>query len=144
MTYRVFTYGTLQIPGVMEAVTGRKFENTMAMLSDYARFSVRGQVFPGVIPKQGEKVEGRIYFNLNETDLILLDTFEDYLYERRPVDVVCNNEIVTAQLYVVHEKYYSLLSPQPWDINTFTQDHMPNYLASCRKFHEAYRLFPNN
>lgn len=139
MTYSVFTYGTLQVPEVMEAVTGKIFEHATAVLVDYQRFCIRKQVYPGIVPKRGRTVEGRAYFNLNKSDLELLDAFEDDLYERKIAEVVCDNKKIEVQLYVVNEKFISLLSDDPWDITRFTNDHMATYLVSCRKFHEFHK-----
>ncbi len=57
----IFAYGTLMIPSVMYAVTGRHFRSQKAILKDYARFTVKGESYPGIIPVMNAITEGKIY-----------------------------------------------------------------------------------
>ena len=139
MSEPVFTYGTLQVPVVMEAVTGRKFTSSPAILNDYIRYIVKRQVYPGIIPLAGSVVDGRLYFDMDDAAVRILDAFEDVLYERRQVEVNCNNQKIPAQAYVVAEKYRNLLSRENWDIKAFESEQLVNYLDSCRSFHGGYK-----
>lgn len=138
MTASVFAYGTLQLPSVMEAVTGKQFKSAAAVLEDYARFVIRKQVYPGIIPAGGATVNGRIYFDLEQSVIDVLDAFEDILYDRKCVDVTCNNKKIKTQAYVVNNKFRNLLGDEPWCIDIFQKKHLTLYLESCRKFHFAY------
>ena len=44
----LFAYGTLMVPEVLRAVTGREFTWREAVLRGYVRLTVRGQSYPGV------------------------------------------------------------------------------------------------
>ncbi|MBW2602750.1 MAG: gamma-glutamylcyclotransferase [Deltaproteobacteria bacterium] len=59
----IFTYGTLMLPRVMYAVTARKLRFVDAMLRGYARFTVKGESYPGIIPVTEAVTEGIIYFH---------------------------------------------------------------------------------
>ena len=66
MKLNIFAYGTLMIPSVMHMVTARHFRSQKAILKDYARFRVKGESYPGIIPVTDAITEGIIYFNVNE------------------------------------------------------------------------------
>ena len=139
MTLSVFTYGTLQIPSVIEAVTGRKFKSEPAVLENFVRFRIKNQVYPGIIPKENASIDGMIYFDLDERSLGFLDAFEDVLYVRTQDVVICNNNKIPAMVYVVDRQHRDLLSDEPWDIESFKRNHLDSYLESCRKFHREYK-----
>lgn len=139
MSPPVFTYGTLQIPAVMEAVTGRKFKSVSAVLENYGRFRIKNQIFPGITPVDGDNVDGTVYFDLDNRSLDFLDSFEDVLYVRTQTNVICDDQKIPAQVYVVGENYRDLLTKDPWDIRLFQEKHLDNYIRSCRMFHEQYK-----
>ena len=68
------------ISSVMYAVTGRHFRSQKAILRDYARFTVKGESYPGIIPVTNAITEGKIYLNVDEPSLEQLDIFEGDLY----------------------------------------------------------------
>ena len=53
MSCSVFTYGTLEFPDVMEAVTGRSFKSVEAMAEGYARYLLKERMYPGMTPVSG-------------------------------------------------------------------------------------------
>lgn len=134
----VFTYGTLQVPDIMWAVTGYSFEYQNASLPGYARYRIRKQVFPGVVPDTGRQVPGVVYRGLDADALRLLDCFEDDLYERLTVRIEVNGQVQQAEAYIVARRYYSLLEKTPWSLEQFRNSHLQHYLESCRRFHERH------
>lgn len=125
----------------MEAVTGKKFESAMAVLDNYERFKIKQQIYPGIIPVIGQTVYGRLYFDLDTSAINFLDAFEDVLYERKTNVVSCNNEEISAAVYVVNDKYRNLLSKKSWNIEIFQQRYLETYLDSCKKFHREYKRY---
>ena len=79
---RLFCYGTLQIPAVLEAVIGRPLEGGRARLSGFAAFRVRGEVYPGIARAAGGTTPGRLYRDVSPSELAVLDRFEGALYRR--------------------------------------------------------------
>jgi hypothetical protein len=67
MTLSLFGYGTLEISLVMEAVTGKSFNSTVAVLSDHARFLLQGETYPGIFRDYGSQVTGVREFHWNQT-----------------------------------------------------------------------------
>ena len=82
MSDAVFAYGTLEIPAVMEAVTGRSFPQREAALEGFARFLIRGRFYPGIIEERGSVTDGVLYEGVDPESLTRLDAFEGPLYKR--------------------------------------------------------------
>ncbi|MBN2349741.1 MAG: gamma-glutamylcyclotransferase, partial [Bacteroidales bacterium] len=72
MNIQVFTYGTLQSPFIMKALTNRAFQGRPAILLNYAVFRVKQTKYPGIIPLKGSLVEGILYGGLDRHVLHLL------------------------------------------------------------------------
>ena len=124
----VFTYGTLLVAEVMEAVAGARFASVPARLDGWDRVCVRGAVYPGVREAAGASVEGVLWLDVNDDALLRLDRFEGDVYERRLVRVATANGPRDAQVYVIPRANEHLLEPSPWDLERFRREH----LAHCR------------
>ena len=134
----IFAYGTLMIPSVMHAVTGRHFRSQKAILRNYARFRVKGESYPGIIPVTDAITEGIILFDVNEFSLEQLDTFEGELYKRTRVCVETQEkEMHNAEAYVIRSKYLGYLSLKGWDVNEFIKKDLEKFLMT-------YSGFPKN
>lgn len=127
---RLFAYGTLVVPRVLEAVTGRVFPGRPAVLEGYARFLVAGTSYPGIVAAPGERTEGVLYHGLDRRALEILDRFEDAFYERRVVFVAGPEGGRTpAHAYVVPERHRGVLGTDPWRRDVFEAEHMAAFLA---------------
>jgi gamma-glutamylcyclotransferase (GGCT)/AIG2-like uncharacterized protein YtfP len=132
---KIFTYGTLMIPEVMYAVTTRKFRFDNAILRDYARFTVKGESYPGIIPVTDAVTEGIIYFDVDELSLERLDAFEGDLYQRTSIQVEMEGgEVINAESYVVKLKFRNHLSSSEWNVTTFAQKHLEAFLETYSGF----------
>ena len=69
----LFTYGSLMVPSVMEAVTGRTFSARRAALADYVRFRVSGASYPGIVPRWGVVIDGVVYLDVDAAAVACLD-----------------------------------------------------------------------
>ena len=131
----IFAYGTLMIPEVMYAVTTREFLFKNAMLRGYARFTVKGESYPGIIPVTDATTEGIIYFNVDKLSLARLDAFEGDLYQRTPVRVEMEkDEILNAETYVIKPEYRGYLSSKEWNVKEFNQKHLGAFLETYQGF----------
>lgn len=131
----IFTYGTLMIPEVMVAVTTREFRIIDAMLRGYARFTVKGESYPGIIPASDAVTEGILYFDVDEWSLERLDAFEGDLYQRTPVRTETKEkEIIHAETYIIKPKYRSCLSSKEWNVKEFAQKHLEAFLDTYQGF----------
>jgi gamma-glutamylcyclotransferase (GGCT)/AIG2-like uncharacterized protein YtfP len=127
-TFSVFTYGTLQFPEVMQAVTGLDLKPVTASLSGYQRFKIKERTFPGLIKKQGIITDGMLYRDLEEAAIERLDQFEDVMYERYLVDVQVNSETEQAFVYVTQKEYKDCLLDQEWSLEEFRSKYLKLYL----------------
>lgn len=133
MRFSLFTYGTLQIPEVMTAVTGRVFESVPAVLENYARYRLRQRVYPGLCRESGAVTEGTLFLGIDSLSLQRLDRFEDDFYTRTTVSVVTPEQgRLTAEVYVIPSCHRSLLLPRRWELNEFRCRHLTDYLRHCR------------
>jgi gamma-glutamylcyclotransferase (GGCT)/AIG2-like uncharacterized protein YtfP len=133
-----FAYGTLALPEVMQALTGRRFASGAAVLPGFARYRVRGRVYPGVVAEPGGETAGRLYAGLDAATLALLDRFEGELYERRGLPVRTGaGGSARAEVYVVRETLLGALSREPWSLEDFAARELARYLEACRAFHAA-------
>lgn len=131
----VFAYGTLEIPAVMEAVTGRRFPAREASVRGFARWRLRGRVFPAAAPEPGAVLAGRLYEGVDPATLACLDRFEGRLYERRrvPVQLAGGGER-SAEIYLLAAGRRGELLAEPWDRAGFVAQHLGAYLESCAAF----------
>jgi len=119
----------------MVAVTTRKFRSIDAILKGYARFTVKGESYPGIVPATGAATEGIIYFDVDEWSLERLDAFEGDLYQRIQIQAETKEkEILKADTYVIKPKFRSNLSSLEWNIKEFAQKHLKTFLETYTGF----------
>ena len=137
---RLFAYGTLGIPEIAQALTGRFWPAERAVLEGFARYRVRGESFPGIVSAPGARTAGVLYAGVDARSLVLLDRFEGKLYERREV-WVCAGEgtRIAALTYVVGPRCRRRLGREPWDRRRFEARHLGAYLAHCAQLRRAAR-----
>ncbi len=130
----VFAYGTLMFREVVAAVTGLALTGTPARLEGYARFRVRGAVYPGIRPVPGARVDGMLYSDVSARSLRLLDVFEGDLYRRQAVIVDAGGEPLSAEAWVVRPSRERLLTDRPWEPEPFRRRHLSRYLDRIGRF----------
>jgi gamma-glutamylcyclotransferase (GGCT)/AIG2-like uncharacterized protein YtfP len=131
----IFAYGTLLIPDVMYAVTTREFRFKDAILRGYARFTVKGESYPGIIPVTDAITQGIIYFDVDESSLERLDAFEGDLYRRTPILAeIKGGETFNAKAYVIKPQFSGYLSSKEWNVKEFTQKHLEAFLETYSGF----------
>jgi len=62
MMKNLFAYGTLMCQEIMLAVTSFLFRGARGLLRDYRRGTIRGEVYPGIVPRRGKVVEYALCF----------------------------------------------------------------------------------
>ncbi len=130
----LFAYGTLALPDVVDALTGRVPETRPARLAGYRCRLLHGEPFPGVERYPGSATDGVLYSGLSPADLSILDTFEDEPYQRRVVTVKpVDGEPIRAWAYVVPAHAGNLLSSEPWEPARFSRSARSETLRTCRR-----------
>ncbi len=131
----VFAYGTLMFAEVVASVTGLAIAGRSARIEDFARFRVRGAVYPGIRPSVGDGVQGVLYPEVSARSLRLLDLFEGDLYRREALQVMARDgSIVTAHAWIVRPSQIRRLSDRPWDPELFRRRHLSRYLDRIGRF----------
>jgi gamma-glutamylcyclotransferase (GGCT)/AIG2-like uncharacterized protein YtfP len=126
----LFAYGTLLVPEIWLAVTGRECESVEAMLPGYTIRRVRGGDFPGILRSDDASVTGRVFLDLDAETVARLDRYEDSFYER--IEVAPRNprgQALTAQAYVVPDRHADVLSDEAWTLGWFREHALHDYLA---------------
>ena len=136
MSLTVFTYGTLQIPEVMEAVTGERFQSIKVTAHGFVRYTLQGKIYPGIMVEPGASTDGCMYVDVSDRALTILDEFEGEVYERRLIDIcLSKSKCVKAYAYVIPQNASYVLSDEAWRMEDFLKKHLRDYVQSCRAFH---------
>ena len=115
----------------MQKVAGEVFPGEAACLEDFARYLVKGAVYPAIVAKSGKKTCGMLFHGLSVKHMRLLDDYEGRLYSRQSCEVVTQqNERVKAQVYVLASQFRYMLSSQAWEKEEFIRKHYDAYLAA--------------
>ena len=130
----LFAYGTLVLPDVLEALLGRALPAQPAQLAGYARYRVRGEVFPALAAEAGADTSGVLYTGVDQREWALLDRFEGELYVRRAVRVETPAGARDAWTYLVAAGREPLLTREPWDPRSFAEGNRARWLELCRAF----------
>ncbi|XP_065019307.1 AIG2-like protein D isoform X2 [Musa acuminata AAA Group] len=85
--HSVFVYGTLLADEVVRVLLKRVPPSSPAILHNYHRFSIKGRVYPAILPIDCKNVAGEVLRGITDQELDVLDSFEDVEYERRAVEV---------------------------------------------------------
>ena len=113
----VFTYGSLMFDPVWSRVVAGSYERCEAILQGYDRKAVRGEIYPVLIPSSGvSQVQGIVYCDVSSSDLARLDHFEGQYYFRKTEQISLEGKkTFHAEIYVLKEEYYSIISHKAWD-----------------------------
>lgn len=133
MSARLFCYGTLEFPQVMEALIGRACAGEPARMPGYACLKVKGRVYPGIIQAEGHGTPGTLYRGLTEVELRRLDRYEDPFYRRRLIRAVnVRGRSLMAWAYVIPTQKKAVLSAAVWDKGAFERRHLGTFLTRLR------------
>ncbi|CAL2234458.1 unnamed protein product [Prunus armeniaca] len=85
--HKVFVYGSLMAEDVCRVLLNRVPQSSPAILKGYHRYSIKGRVYPAILPVENDKVTGKLLLGITDPELHILDEFEDVEYERNTVEV---------------------------------------------------------
>ena len=127
----IFTYGSLMFDRVWSLIVVENYRKTNAILTGYDRKGVKGEVYPAIYPSSPHsQVKGIVYMDIIEADLAKLDIFEGEYYFRKSEKVTTkNNNIISAEIYVLKEEYYPLISNLEWNAAKFEKIDIHHFLA---------------
>lgn len=116
----LFCYGTLEFPEIMFRVTGEIFPFEQAWISDYARYRVKNQAYPGLVYEPGACTSGTLYHEIKPRHIKRLDAYEGKLYTKKIIVTETEGgELCHALAYLIPEQKKSILSSRHWDKMSF-------------------------
>ncbi|HEY9052994.1 MAG TPA: gamma-glutamylcyclotransferase family protein [Gammaproteobacteria bacterium] len=125
----LFCYGTLEFPEIMFRVTGEIFPFESAWISDYARYRVKNQAYPGLVYEPGACTSGTLYHEIKPRHFKRLDAYEGILYSKQEIFIETEcGELCCALVYLVPQQKKSVLSSQPWDKEHFERQSYYRFL----------------
>ncbi|XXG57938.1 hypothetical protein AAC387_Pa04g0381 [Persea americana] len=135
LLHSVFVYGSLLADEVVHVLLKRVPDSSPAILNNFHRFSIKGRVYPAILPVENKKVTGRVLLGITDPELGVLDTFEDVEYERKAVEVslVDNFQKLTAYAYVWANKNDANLYGD-WDFEEWKRLHMNDFVKMTGGF----------
>ena len=127
----IFTYGSLMFDRVWSLVVDGNYRKKGAVLTGYDRKGVKGEVYPAIYPSSPHsRVKGIVYMDVTEADLAKLDIFEGECYFRKSEKVITeNNRTISAEIYVLKEEYYPIMSNLEWNAAKFEKIDIHHFLA---------------
>lgn len=118
------------MPAVLQAVTGRSFTRRAATLAGYARYQLRGRVYPAIVPADDATTAGLLCDGIDGPLWQRLDRWESALYTRHAVTVRDEaGALLGAQAYVLASAHYHLLGSEPWSPVEFERLYLATYVA---------------
>ena len=132
MNIRLFTYGTLEIPEVIETVTGRQFSSVTAFAEGYSRYLLKNKIYPVLIREDRGRITGTLYLDLDldTATLAQLDDDEDTCYEKQIIQVLTEDrQTLDAWVYVLPDQRRDQLSSRRWSKKKFIRDELVRFLS---------------
>jgi len=127
----IFTYGSLMFEQVWSEVVSGTYRQYPGRVSGFIRRSIFNEQYPAILPGPvNSTVEGVLYLDIDLEDLSRLDEFEGSLYERQSVQVMTDNNIFSAEAYVLSDSYRHIASDDNWDAEKFENDGLQQFLSS--------------
>ncbi|KAL5559413.1 hypothetical protein UlMin_035624 [Ulmus minor] len=139
--HNVFVYGSLMADDVVRALLNRVPGSSFASLNGFHRFSIKGRVYPAILPVESKKVAGRVLKDITDPELYILDEFEDVEYERRTVEVslLDSSENLPVHAYVWADKDDPNLYGE-WDFEEWKRVHKDDFVKMTAGFMEELEV----
>jgi gamma-glutamylcyclotransferase (GGCT)/AIG2-like uncharacterized protein YtfP len=122
----LFCYGTLELPAVMQAVSGQLPGREPAALHGYRRGLILGRDYPGIEPAD-DCVSGTLYRSPGPGALQRIDRFEGSEYTRQRVTVRTARGNIRAWAYLPRPGR-ARVGHLDWDPRRFERRELARYL----------------
>ena len=119
MISKLFVYGTLQLPEIIEKIAGQQFPAQTAYLSGYRCGLIERADFPGILPCENSTVSGLLLNGLTCAQLDKLDEYEGELYQRIKVPVSTGTDQCNAWVYCIAPWARHRVSSTRWSIEWY-------------------------
>ncbi|KAJ1277856.1 hypothetical protein BS78_04G035300 [Paspalum vaginatum] len=142
--HSVFIYGTLMAEEVVRVLLGRAPPSSPAVLPDHRRFSLRGRVYPAILPVRGHAVNGKVLRGLTDRELHVLDMFEDEEYVKTTVEVSLPVSDASGKSLAFAYVWGNQSDPDlygDWDFEEWRKVHLKDYLEMTQEFMQELGRF---
>lgn len=129
--HRLFVYGTLQHPPLLEHLLGRAPVPRPATLRAWRASRLRGRVYPGLVPADAASARGHL-IEVTDDELAILDRFEGSQYGRIAVQVETDGREVEAVAWRLREDHVALALGDDWDLEAFVTNDAHAFLGASR------------
>jgi len=128
----LFVYGTLRFPEVVDVLIDRDPPRTPVTLTGWQVTALPDQPYPSIIQAVDQVADGELLHDVDAAEWDALDCFEapGYLLTR------VTTSAGPAYVYAAAPDHG--LTPQPWSLDRFRADELPNYLDRCRSWRQRY------
>lgn len=133
--HSVFVYGTLMAEEVVRVLLGRVPPSSPAILPNHHRFSIKGRVYPAILPVDSNKVAGKVFKSITNRELTVLDIFEDEEYVRTTLEISLpdTSETLLTYAYIWGNEDDPDLYGE-WDFEEWKKVHLKDYLTMTQDF----------
>jgi gamma-glutamylcyclotransferase (GGCT)/AIG2-like uncharacterized protein YtfP len=131
--HRLFVYGTLQHPPLLDHLLGRLPELGPALVTGWRAARLQGRVYPGLVP--GGSARGHV-LEVDDDELAVLDRFEGPQYEQVGVVASVAGEEVPALAWRLRDEHAGLVFDDDWDLQRFVADDAHAFLGGSRRGEE--------
>ena len=122
-------------PDIMREVSGFQFTGIHGILDGYCRLSIKGEIYPAVIPDGESTVDGVVYKNVSHMAWSRLDRFEGKLYKRQSVMISLNDgNSLKSETYVLRPEFINILENTEWDFTSFLKSNKKHFISEYRGF----------
>lgn len=123
----VFVYGTLQLPGIVEKLTGKSFNIIPSVLPGFKCYCVKDSDYPAIVEKKNAETKGLLLENTDDISLDVIAFYEGEEYEIQRITVLADGKTLPAIAFV-WAKGVEFLENRDWDILTFEKECLEHYL----------------
>lgn len=124
----LFAYGSLMFAPVWQRVTGLSRAGVPASLEGFARHAVRGETYPALLADPDGRVDGRLYADLSDAVLAMLDRFEGPDYRRIQVSVSLTEGGSAVPAFVYLYIKPDQAQAEHWDVAAFEREGMSRFM----------------
>jgi len=129
----LFAYGTLQFPGVLQALLGRIPEHAPGTVPGWRVAALVARTYPGMVPAGQATASGVLISGLSPGDWRLIDTYEQDFYELRQLTLADGRRGWTYA-WVNHAEVAS----HDWSAPDFAARHLADFTERCRAWRRRY------
>ncbi|CAA7055377.1 unnamed protein product [Microthlaspi erraticum] len=138
--HNIFVYGSFQEPDVIKVILDRVPEMISATLPGFKMLSLKGRLYPCIVPSEEGDVHGKVLTGLNDKELKNLDTCEGNEYERVTVGAVRDDNFdkMPVKTYIWINKDDPEMDGE-WDFEEWKRLHMKKFINTYKDIMESKR-----